>query len=205
MLVSISYRLFDAAGALADEVPAHQPLSYIDGYGQLIFGLCEGLRGAKPGDTRSISLDPEQAFGTRDEQARLEIFRHDFPDADAVELGDELLATAPDGQEAAYRVVEISPETIVADLNHPLAGQRVRFEVKVLAIRPASDEELDAACRDIDELIVYNPTIVYGSEPGVAAEAAASPSQSPPQLVQLRRPSGRHSASDQPRMNEEKS
>lgn len=206
MLVSISYRLFDEAGELADEVPEHAPVQYIDGYAQLIFGLCEGLRGAKAGETRSIWLDPEQAFGTRDEGATLEIDRHDFPAAASVAVGDELVAARePDGEEAAYRVVEVTPDTIIADLNHPLAGQRVRFEVKVLEVRPASDEQLDAAYRDIDELIVYDPTIVYGSGPGAAVESAASPSPSPPQLVQLRRPGGGRNVPDQRRTNEEKS
>lgn len=200
MAVAISYRLFDAEGRQVDEVLAEQPLRYIDGYAQVILGLADGLRGARVGECRSIEVSPERAFGKRDESALLEVDPRDLSDGASVVVGDELLAVAPDGVEAAYRVVEVSDEIVLADLNHPLAGQQVRFEVTVLAIRPASDEELDAAYTDIDERIVYDAAIVYGSGPdNVAEPSAAAPAEQASGLVQLRpRVSHSRSCNNQP-------
>ena len=201
MAVTICYRLFDGAGLQVDEVSADQPLRYIDGYAQVVFGLAEGLRGARAGDMRTIEVPPEQAFGARDASALLEIDPGDIPDAGAIKVGDELLAVGPNGDEVSYRVAEIRDDTIMADLNHPLAGQRVRFDVTVLSVRPASDDELDAAYAEINERIAHDATIVYGSGPDtVAATAAAASAEQASGLVQLR-----HGAShNHPSTNREK-
>lgn len=183
MQVAIAYRLFDAEGRQVDAVGSDEPLRYIHGYAQIIPGLEAGLEGARAGERRTLELAPDLAFGGRDEGALLEIERGDFPGAEAVAIGDEVIAEAPDGAEVGYRVVAVTPEAIVVDRNHPLAGQTVRFEVEVLAVRPASDDELDAARADADERVVYESTIVYGSEPPGGGHAA-------PDLVQLRRKRG---------------
>lgn len=166
-VVEIAYRLFDQDGRLCDEVPPRDPLRYVHGYAQLVPGLERALAGARAGERRSAELAPEEAFGARDEDAVLEIDRADFPDAERARVGDEIVATAPDGSECSYRIAAVGDE-IVADRNHPLAGQRVRFEVRVLSVRPAREDEIAAAQAELDERIVYAGTIVYGSEPEAA-------------------------------------
>ncbi len=173
--VTLRYRLYDANGRLCDQVSKSEPLRYVHGYAQIIPGLERAIEGARAGDRRKVALAPEEAFGERDDEAVLEIDLRDFPGAERAEVGDEIIATGPDGSECAYRIVAIGDNDIVADRNHPLAGQRVTFEIEVLAVRPASEQELAAAEADVDERIVYADTIVYGSEP------EAEP------LVQLRR------------------
>lgn len=180
MFVAVTYRLYDEAGELADEVGPDAPLAYVHGYAQVIPGLEAGIEGAALGERRTLRLAPELAFGGRDEEAVLEIDRGDFPGSDRAAVGDELIAEAPDGTEVAFRVVGVSPDAIVVDRNHPLAGQSVRFEIEVVALRPASDAEIDAARADVDERVVYESTIVYGSEPSGGGEPA-------PELLQLRR------------------
>ncbi len=176
MKVTLRYRLFDAKGKLCDEIGRAEPLVYVHGYAQIIPGLEQGVEGARAGERRRIALGPDEAFGERDDDAVLEIDRRDFPGAERAKVGDEIVATAPDGSECAYRIVEIGDSEIVADRNHPLAGQRVTFEVEVIAVLPAGDDEIAVAEADVDERIVYADTIVYGSEPEVA-----------PSLVQLRK------------------
>ncbi|MCA9625010.1 MAG: peptidylprolyl isomerase [Myxococcales bacterium] len=179
MVVSVAYRLRDEGGACVDEVSRDEPLSFLVGYAQIVPGLEAGLLGAAAGERREIELGPEDAFGERDEEALLEVDRLDFPGGDSVERGDEVMSQRPDGVEVAHRVVEVSPEAVLIDLNHPLAGQRVRFEVEVLGVRPASDEELDRALAEVDELIVDAEAIGYGTSasvsrhhtPGEGAEA----------------------------------
>jgi len=181
--VALAYRLYDAKGALHDEVTRAEPLRYVHGYAQVIPGLEAGLEGARGGERRSLMLEPEEAFGERDPSALLEIDRQDFPDAEGARLDDELVCTAPDGSECAYRIVSIGETEIVADRNHPLAGERVRFDIEVLAVRDATDEELASAEADMDERIVYAETIGYQTEPddGSNGHTAAEPP-----LVQLR-------------------
>ena len=165
MVVSVAFRVFDEAGELVDTVEPDEPVIYVHGYGELIPGLEERLAGAAVGEHRTISVPPEEAFGLRDPSALLEIDRHDFPAGRDVAVGDEIVAEGPDGIAAVHRVLEIGHDAIVVDLNHPLAGQTVRFEVDVCAIRPATDEELDHAQATADERIAHASTIVYASRP----------------------------------------
>src|SRR5439155_10092023 len=122
--------------------------------------LERGIAGAQAGEKRRLSLGPEEAFGERDADAVLEIDAADFPGGERAQLGDEIVATGPDGTECAYRIVAVHDGDIVADRNHPLAGQRVRFEIEVLEVRQASEHEISVAQEDMDERIVYANNIV---------------------------------------------
>jgi FKBP-type peptidyl-prolyl cis-trans isomerase SlyD len=179
MMVSVAFRLFDANDALVDEVPASDPLVYLHGYAQVIPGLENGLAGAEVGEARLIVVLPDEAFGEHDPEARLEIDPDDFPDASLAEPGAEIVATGPDGVEAVHRILEVDEDAIVVDLNHPLAGQTIRFEVQVCGMRPATDDELESARADVGARIAHAGTVVYGSPSDDAA-----PSDGP--LVQLR-------------------
>jgi FKBP-type peptidyl-prolyl cis-trans isomerase SlyD len=181
MFVALRYRLFDEAGSEVDARGADAPLVYVHGYAQIIPGLEAGLEGARPGEHRTLVLGPDEAFGERDEMALIEIDPNDFPDARHASVGDEVMAEAPDGTEVAFRIVSCDERAIVVDRNHPLAGQSVRFEIEVLTVRPASDDELDAAQADAHERVVYESTIVYGSEPSEGGAMVSAP-----ELVQLR-------------------
>ena len=188
-LVTVSYRLFDEAGELVDDV---SELAFVFGCAQVLPALERGLLGASPGDERTIEADPEEAFGDRDEEALLEVDRADFPGGDAAQVGDEIIATRPDGVEVAHSVVEVTDDVVLVDLNHPLAGQRVRFVVSVLNVRRATDDELDAAQAALDELVVGDGAIVYASPPDEGLNEGDAPSlrdDSGEDLVQLRRPS----------------
>lgn len=189
-LVTVTYRLFDEAGELVDELA--EPLGFVMGCAQVLPALERGLTGARAGERRTIEAAPEEAFGERDEEAVLEVDRQDFPGGDVARVGDEIMATRPDGVEVAHEVVEVTDEAVLVDLNHPLAGQRVRFEVTVVEVRPATDDELDAAQAAVDELVVGAGAIVYASPPGEGFNEGDAPSprgQSRDDLVQLRRPS----------------
>jgi FKBP-type peptidyl-prolyl cis-trans isomerase SlyD len=190
VVVEVAYRLFDESGALADEVTADEPLSFLYGYAQVVPALEDGLSGARVGEPRRIDAAPVEAFGERDDGAMLEIDRHDFPGADAVGPGDEVVVTGPDGLEVAHRVVDVTADAVIVDLNHPLAGQRVRFEVTVCSLRAASDDELDAAQAVVDELLVDAGAIVYASQPGAehTRDDPRTTEGANERLVQLRNP-----------------
>jgi FKBP-type peptidyl-prolyl cis-trans isomerase SlyD len=144
-VVTLCYVLFDESGEAADRATASDPLVYTHGYGQIVPGLESGLIGLVAGDKRTITVGPEDGFGERFEEGVFEVDRQDFPDAASVVRGDEFTAESPEGGSVAMRVVDVLPDALVVDTNHPLAGQTLRFEVDIVDVREATDEELEAA------------------------------------------------------------
>jgi FKBP-type peptidyl-prolyl cis-trans isomerase SlyD len=152
-VVTVSYVLFDEAGEVVDRATQEEPLRYVHGYAQIVPGLERGLAGMRAGEQRTITVAPDEAFGELSDEAVFEIERADVPDSAALEPGDELLAEDADGDSIAMRVVDVRPETIVVDTNHPLAGQTLRFEVQVDEVRTATDDEIEEAQSELEDAL----------------------------------------------------
>ncbi|HZO16663.1 MAG TPA: peptidylprolyl isomerase [Polyangiaceae bacterium] len=170
----MAYRLFDDQGRLVDK----RSLGYVHGYAQILPGLEAGLEGARSGERRRLTLEPEDAFGEHDPEGVLEVDRDELPGA--VRPGDEVTAESPDGTVVVWRVLEVRPEVIVVDVNHPLAGQKVRFEVEIREVRPATDAEIERARRELGERIVDATAIRYSSEPAGEQGAGLVPLRTKP-------------------------
>jgi len=136
--VTISFKLFDANDQLIEESP--EPLVYLHGGHSGIFPkIEEALTHKKVGDSISVTLEPEDAFGEYDAKLiRIEPLADRPPD---VAIGGHLVAEQ-DGHEVVWRVTGIADGKAVLDGNHELAGQRLRFDCTVMDIRPASQEEI---------------------------------------------------------------
>jgi FKBP-type peptidyl-prolyl cis-trans isomerase SlyD len=146
MWVRLRVEVFDAEGTAVQDEP-HEA-AFVFGYGALLPALEMGIEGLPEGARKSLTLKPEDAFGERDPKAVLEVLRDEFPD-DVAE-GDVFDAEEADGDDlpggaVLLRVLEVTPETVVLDRNHPLAGQKVRLHVQVLEVRPAEPDEISAA------------------------------------------------------------
>jgi FKBP-type peptidyl-prolyl cis-trans isomerase SlyD len=162
-VVTLSYALFDEHGELVDragirpdagsEAGEGEPLTYVHGYAQLVPGLERQIEGLKPGERGVFTVEADEAFGEHDDDAVFAVDRSDFPDASSVAVGDEFMAEGPDGEPIAMRVLEVHADAFVVDTNHPLAGQRVRFEVEVSAVRAAAEEEIAAAQAELERAI----------------------------------------------------
>lgn len=152
-VVTLSYVLFDARGETVDRVTADEPLTYVHGYAQIVPGLERQIAGLHAGEKGSFTVAADEAFGDRDEEAVFAVDRTDFPDADDVAVGDEFMAEGPDGEPIAMRVVEVRPEELVVDTNHPLAGQSIRFEVEIASVRAANEDEIAAAQAELEQII----------------------------------------------------
>src|SRR5262245_12378073 len=134
--VSIEYTLTDDGGAIIDSNVGKEPLTYIQGAGQIVKGLERELNGLKVGDQKKISVKPEDGYGLPDAKAFQEVPRDRVP-AEAQKAGTMLMTKAPDGRTAQIRVHEVKEKTVVVDFNHPLAGKTLHFDVKIKDIKAA--------------------------------------------------------------------
>ena len=142
MVVTLSYRAFDEEGELV-AASDDDGFESVFGFGQLLPRLEQALDGLMPGDERTVELEPADAYGEWHQGAVLEIDPSEFPAETAP--GDEFEAENPDGVVLLFKVLDVTPDAVLLDTNHPLAGQRVRFALQVRAVRPASEEELQVA------------------------------------------------------------
>ena len=113
-----------------DEEPAQLTL----GRGQLSEGLEQALYGLKSGAKQTVLLEPDQAFGPRDEGKVQTMPRSDFADDMVLEPGLVIGFQAPSGAEVAGIIVDLNSDQVEVDFNHPLAGKDVVFTVEILAI-----------------------------------------------------------------------
>jgi len=135
--VRLEYTLSDDAGKLLDTNKGQEPLTYTQGGQQIIAGLEKQLVGMQPGQAKKVVLKPEDAFGPVDPAAQTEVPKDSLP-PDALVVGTQLMARNASGEGRPVIVKEIKDKTVVVDLNHPLAGKTLVFDVKVLGVDPPS-------------------------------------------------------------------
>lgn len=131
--VTIEYELW-VNEEVIDSSRERGPLSYEQGRGQIIRGLETILEGKEAGGEFEIDISPEDAYGIRDERAVQEIPRTALPDTLAPEVGMTLQAKTKDGQVFQVIVIEVGPDSVIIDFNHPLAGKILRFKIQVLKV-----------------------------------------------------------------------
>jgi FKBP-type peptidyl-prolyl cis-trans isomerase SlyD len=154
--VTLEYELRDDEGEILDASDAEdgEPIEYVHGYGMLVPGLESALAGLKAGEEREVVVPADAGYGERDETLVLQLDKADLPEDESgkvLEVGDELVAESPDGDEIAMTVVEIDGDKVVVDANHPLAGMTLHYKVKVSELREASAEEIEQAASDLDD------------------------------------------------------
>lgn len=135
-IVSIEYTLTDDEGKVIDTNVGKEPLTFIQGAGQIVSGLEKELQGLKAGDHKKVTVKPEDGYGMPSQQAFQEMPRETIP-VEAQKPGVTLMAKAPDGRAIPIRVHEVKEKTVVVDFNHPLAGKTLNFDVKIKDIKAA--------------------------------------------------------------------
>jgi FKBP-type peptidyl-prolyl cis-trans isomerase SlyD len=141
-VVILNYTLKDQNGSLIDE-SRDGSFAYLHGANNIIPGLEEALTGKSTGDSLSVAIEPENAYGARDDNRVETVPRSMFPTDTPVEPGMQFHAQGPQGQMITISVVSVQDETVTIDANHPLAGMQLHFDVEVIDVRDASKEELD--------------------------------------------------------------
>jgi FKBP-type peptidyl-prolyl cis-trans isomerase SlyD len=161
--VTVEYSVYNDDGELVDQSAGDRPLSYVHGYGQIVAGLERALEGLRKGQTRSVVLSPELAYGVYDPDGVLEVERSDFPESADLAVGDEFVAQSPGGDELPLTVIDVRSDAVVVDTNHPLAGETLRFDVTVLDVRAATHAEIADAHRTEQE---STPLVALGRKRG---------------------------------------
>ena len=141
-VVKFEYVLRLESGEVADSSEGQEPLTYLHGHGNIIPGLERQMEWMEVGEERDITVEPEEAYGPYIEGQDLVVPLAEFPPGLTPEVGMGLLVETPEGQQIPYFVTEISNGMARLDPNHPLAGQRLHFKVKVVEVREATNEEL---------------------------------------------------------------
>jgi len=133
-MISLEYTLKGEDKEVIESNKGGDPLVYVHGSNQIIPGLEKGLVGMKEGETKQIEVAPEEGYGKVDETAFLEVPRDNVPE-EAQQVGAQLQTTTKDGNVLRPTVSELKEEAVVLNFNHPLAGQTLVFDVKVLDIQ----------------------------------------------------------------------
>lgn len=121
-------------GTQFDSSAGREPLEFELGSGQVIPGFDEAVEGMTVGDTKSVRLEPTEAYGDRHEQLVQEVPRSALPDEISPEVGMALQSQSPEGQVTRLTVTAVTEESVTVDANHPLAGQALSFELELVEI-----------------------------------------------------------------------
>jgi FKBP-type peptidyl-prolyl cis-trans isomerase SlyD len=140
-IISIDYTLTGKDGNVLDSSQGKAPLEYLHGRGNIIPGLESALEGKSEGEQVNVSVPPGQGYGERDERMVQPVPRTAFQGVEKIEPGMQFQANTQAGPRVVT-VVGVTPEQVTVDANHPLAGQTLNFDVKVVGIRDATQEEL---------------------------------------------------------------
>ena len=142
-VVAIDYTLRNDEGEVLDSSEGAQPLAYLHGVANIIPGLEQALLGKKAGDELEVSVEPEDAYGEFSLELVATLERSMFEGVEELLPGMQFHASAPDGGMQVVTVRDVDGDQVTVDGNHPLAGQRLHFKVKVVSVREATAEELD--------------------------------------------------------------
>lgn len=136
-VAAIHYTLTDNQGNVLDSSSGREPLYYIQGIGNLILGMEEGLEGKKKGDKFQIHVSPEKGYGVKDPAMTQKVPLTAFG-GEKVQTGMKFQTN----QGQVVTVTEVSVDTVTVDANHELAGVELHFDVEVVEVRNATPEEI---------------------------------------------------------------
>jgi FKBP-type peptidyl-prolyl cis-trans isomerase 2 len=135
-VVSLQYSLSEENGSLIESNKGKDPLKYTHGSKQIVPGLEKELTGMTVGGEKRVKVKPEDAYGLVNPKAFQEVAKEQIP-AEGMKVGATLAAKGPQGQEIPVRIHEIKEQTVVLDLNHPMAGKTLLFDIKILDVQPS--------------------------------------------------------------------
>lgn len=143
LVVSMHYTLTDSEGNVLDSSEGSDPLTYLHGAGNIIPGLEKALVGKVEGDTQQVTVEPAEGYGEVIPELVQTIDKAAFQGVESVEVGMSFEAQTQEGSVEHIIVTEVNGDEVTIDANHPLAGVVLNFDVEIVSIREASEEEVD--------------------------------------------------------------
>lgn len=142
VVVVLDY-LLKVDGEVVDSTEDSAPIVFLHGHENILPGLEQAIFGMTIGESRHVSLKARDAYGEIDEEAFVDVPREEMPDDIEIEPGFELTVTDEDGEEVDAVIESVDGDMVRLDLNHPLAGKDLEFDVTVVDLRAAEPEELE--------------------------------------------------------------
>lgn len=150
MAVAFDFTMSDEEGAVLDTSKGKYPYEYLHGYGQVIRGLEKALEGREAGESFSVSVPPEEAYGVRDEECIAQYPRDEFEDDELV-IGNRVYIMGETGPRMMM-ILKFDDESVYLDSNHELAGKTLNYEVTILGVRDSTFSE--RTCGHVHDPIV---------------------------------------------------
>lgn len=141
MFVSVTYTGTLENGEVFDTSEGRRPLEFRTGAGQLIKGFEDAVMGMSLNQKKEFTLEPEEAYGLRDDNQFHAFPRSELPENVEPKVGDIMALSTPQGQRIPARLVKLDDENLTFDLNHPLAGKSLTFAIEVVGISETPTQE----------------------------------------------------------------
>ena len=125
-----------------EQTTSENPLTFLYGVGMMLPKFEENIAGLNTGDKLSFELDAADAYGERDDKAIAQLPADMFNEIGLPPVGEVIPLQDNQGNQFRAVVVEVTPEAVIADLNHPMAGKKLNFDIEILSSREATAEEL---------------------------------------------------------------
>lgn len=140
-VATITYSVKTQDGALVDQATDDAPLDYLHGHNNLIPGLETALEGKVAGDVFSATVAPADAYGEYNDAMVQRVPKEAFGGMENLEVGMRFMAQTPAG-DVPVEITEVGEKDVVVDGNHMIAGKTLSFEVKVVDVRDATEDEI---------------------------------------------------------------
>jgi peptidylprolyl isomerase len=144
--ISLEYTGTLSNGEIFDSSVGRKPLEILMGSGQLIAGFESQLMGMVLNEKKVFTLAPDDAYGQKDDRLMQSVPRSEVPSDMNIQVGMVVGFIAPDGHRVPARIVELDDAQLTVDLNHPLAGQSLTFEIEVIGINDEPTQEIGTGC-----------------------------------------------------------
>ena len=141
LFVSLHYKGTLQNGEVFDSSEGRDPLEVQMGAGQLISGLEKALMGMSLNEKKVLTIEPENAYGFVDKSLTHSFARSDVPSEMTPEVGQVVALASPEGQQIPAQIIEVTDEKVVVDMNHPLAGETLTFDIEVVGISKTPTQE----------------------------------------------------------------
>lgn len=146
LFVQVAYKGTLGNGEVFDTSEGRAPLEVHMGEGQMIPGFEAALMGMAVNEKKTFTLEPDDAYGHRNDELTHTFQRSEIPPEATPETGQTILLSTPDGRQVPAQVIEVTDEKVVVDLNHPLADQSLTFDIEIVGITDAPTQQPVGGC-----------------------------------------------------------